>query len=214
MGWISSRRCLPWFKNSGPSDQIPNGLPFLVLLLPPGISGGTCQIALVDWASLNAASPGLFKGRCSEVIQAPSWQGLGPIWLVASLPSAADTVPSKPAIRMRASGQTAVPSMPFAHESEAELARFLDFYRVEWRYEPVSFALERRSDGRVLESFTPDFYLPEFELYVELTTMKQSLVTKKNGKIRKMRILYPEIKVKILYGRDYRKLLFKFGVIL
>ncbi len=115
---------------------------------------------------------------------------------------------------MRAIGETAVPSMPFAHESEAELARFLDFYRVEWRYESVCFALERRSDGRLLESFTPDFYLPEFDLYVELTTMKQSLVTKKNAKIRKMRDLYPEIKVKILYGRDYRKLLFKFGALL
>ena len=103
--------------------------------------------------------------------------------------------------------------MSFAHESEAELARFLDFYRVEWRYEPVSFALERSSDGRIVESFTPDFYLPEFDLYVELTTMKQSLVTRKNGKIRKMRNLYPEINVKILYGRDYRKLLFKFGVL-
>jgi len=28
---------------------------------------------------------------------------------------------------------------------------------------------------KVLEAFTPDFYLPEFDLYVELTTMKQSL---------------------------------------
>ncbi len=110
-------------------------------------------------------------------------------------------------------GETSVPSLPFAHESEAELARFLDFYRIEWRYEPVSFALERRPDGRIVESFTPDFYLPEFDLYVELTTMKQSLVTKKNAKIRKMRSLYPDINVKILYGRDYRKLLFKFGVL-
>ncbi len=112
-----------------------------------------------------------------------------------------------------ASGETVVPSLQFAHESEEELAAFLDFYGVEWRYEPVSFALKRAPDGRFIESFTPDFYLPEFNLYVELTTMKQSLVTKKNGKIRKLRNLYPDINVKILYGRDYRKLLFKFGVL-
>jgi len=114
---------------------------------------------------------------------------------------------------MRASCGPKVPSMPFAHESEAELARFLDFYRVEWHYEPVAFALKRRPDGRIFKSFIPDFYLPEFDLYVELTTMKQSLVTRKNGKIRKMRSLYPDINIKILYRRDYRKLFFKFGAL-
>ena len=104
-----------------------------------------------------------------------------------------------------------VRDLQFAHESEGEFSRFLDFYRVEWRYETVCFALERDAQGRVTESFTPDFYLPQFELFVELTTMKQSLVTRKNRKIRRMRQLYPNIKVKILYGRDYQKLLFKFG---
>ena len=101
----------------------------------------------------------------------------------------------------------------FAHESEANFARFLDFYRIEWRYEPVCFPLDRDDEGRVLRSFTPDFYLPQFELYVELTTMKQSLVTPKNRKIRQMRQLYPDLKLKVLYGRDYRKLLFKFGIL-
>ena len=101
----------------------------------------------------------------------------------------------------------------FAHESEANFARFLDFHRIEWRYEPVCFPLDRDGDGRVIRSFTPDFYLPQFELYVELTTMKQSLVTPKNRKIRQMRQLYPDLKLKVLYGRDYRKLLFKFGTL-
>ncbi len=106
-----------------------------------------------------------------------------------------------------------VRDLNFAHESEANFARFLDFYRIEWRYEPVCFPLVRDAEGRVIRSFTPDFYLPQFELYVELTTMKQSLVTPKNRKIRQMRQLYPDLKLKILYGRDYRKLLFKFGVL-
>ena len=109
----------------------------------------------------------------------------------------------------RTSGK--VPMADFAHESEAEFARYLDFYDIEWLYEPVCFPIVREEDGSVIESFTPDFYLPLFQLYVELTTMKQSLVTKKNRKIRLMREIYPDIKVKILYRRDYRKLLFKFG---
>jgi len=99
----------------------------------------------------------------------------------------------------------------FAHESEREFARFLDFYDIEWRYEPTCFPLERDDRGRVSLSFTPDFYLPQFNLYVELTTMKQSLVTKKNRKLRLLRQLYPEVKIKVFYGRDYRRLLFKFG---
>ena len=101
----------------------------------------------------------------------------------------------------------------FAHESEQELARFFDFYTVEWRYEPVCFPLNWDEQGRVVQSITPDFYLPQFELFVELTTMKQRLVTKKNQKIRRLRELYPDISIKILYGRDYRKLLFKFGIL-
>lgn len=100
----------------------------------------------------------------------------------------------------------------FAHQSEATLANLLDFYSVSWHYEPVCFPLRWDGEGRVIEGFTPDFYLPDFDLYVELTTMRQRLVTKKNRKIRKLRELYPGLKLKVLYGRDYRKLLFKFGM--
>lgn len=101
----------------------------------------------------------------------------------------------------------------FAHLSEKQFSHFLDFYNVEWHYEPACFPLEKNEFGQVIESLTPDFYLPQFDLYIELTTMKQRLVTRKNRKIRKLRRLYPELKVKILYGRDYRRLLFKFGII-
>lgn len=101
----------------------------------------------------------------------------------------------------------------FAHSSEQEFAHFLDFYDVQWKYEPICFPLIRDASGRVRESFTPDFYLPEFNLYVELTTMKQKLVTRKNRKVRLMKKLYPDVRLKILYNRDYRKLLFKFGAL-
>ncbi|MCA1569112.1 MAG: hypothetical protein LC798_02080 [Chloroflexi bacterium] len=99
----------------------------------------------------------------------------------------------------------------FAHDSEAELARILDFYGVAWRYEPDVFPISWNADGAVIESFAPDFHLPEIGLYVELTTLKQSLVRKKNRKLRRMRQLYPEVRVKLFYARDFRALMLKYG---
>ena len=98
----------------------------------------------------------------------------------------------------------------FAHPSEQEFARFLDYYRIRWVYEPVSFPIAWESE-RVSEMFTPDFYLPEHDLYVELTTMKQSLVTPKNRKLRLLRELYPDINAKLLYRKDYHQLLAQAG---
>jgi len=104
------------------------------------------------------------------------------------------------------------PSARFAHSSEAELARILDFYGIRWEYEPRSFPLDWSEAGRVIESFSPDFYLPDFDLYIELTTLRQSLVTRKNRKLRRLRELYPDVRVKIFYGRDYRNLLAKYDL--
>lgn len=102
--------------------------------------------------------------------------------------------------------------LPFAHPSEAEFARILDFYRIRWEYEPESFPVDWWPDGRVKESFTPDFYLPDLGTYLELTTMKQSLVTKKNRKIRRFRELYPDRKLNIFYRRDFKRLAMKYGL--
>ena len=82
----------------------------------------------------------------------------------------------------------------------------LDYYGVPWEYEPRTFVLEEDEDGRVVEAFKPDFYLPEQDLYVEVTVMKQSLVTRKNRKLRKLRERYPEIRVKLFYKRDIERL--------
>ncbi|HEU5422780.1 MAG TPA: hypoxanthine phosphoribosyltransferase [Nitrolancea sp.] len=103
-----------------------------------------------------------------------------------------------------------VPPHSFAHPAEAEFAAFLDFYRIRWMYEPKSFPLRWRDD-RPAEMFTPDFYLPEQDLYIELTTMKQSLVTRKNRKVRRLRQLYPNINITLLYRKDYHELLSRFG---
>ncbi|GFP34121.1 hypoxanthine phosphoribosyltransferase, partial [Candidatus Hakubella thermalkaliphila] len=98
----------------------------------------------------------------------------------------------------------------FAHKSEAEFAKILDFYRIEWEYEPKSFAIEWDEQGKVTRWFTPDFYLPEFDLYIELTTMNQRLVTKKNQKLRLMRELYPDVRCKLFYKKDFDSRLLKY----
>ena len=99
----------------------------------------------------------------------------------------------------------------FAHRAEAEFARLLDFYGIEWRYEPETFPLQWAEDGHVTQQFSPDFYLPEYELYIELTVMKQSLVRRKNRKLRRLRELHPEIQIKLLYRRDFSRLVAGLG---
>ena len=84
--------------------------------------------------------------------------------------------------------------------------------RIAWDYEPRSFPVSYAPDGSVLEAFTPDFYLQEFDLYVELTTMKQSLVTRKNRKVRLLRELYPHLNIQVFYQKDFENLIFKYGL--
>jgi len=98
----------------------------------------------------------------------------------------------------------------FAHESEEEFAKILDFYRIKWEYEPNTFTLEWDENGNPTVCFSPDFYLTELDLYIELTTMNQNLVTKKNYKIRKLKELYPDVNIKLFYKKDYNNLLFKY----
>src|SRR5437870_1397013 len=94
----------------------------------------------------------------------------------------------------------------FAHRAELECAKVLDFYGVPWDYEPRTFVLEQDDEGRTTEAFTPDFYLPEQDLYLEVTVMKQSLVTRKNRKLRKLRERFPEVNAKLFYKRDLERL--------
>jgi hypoxanthine phosphoribosyltransferase len=101
-------------------------------------------------------------------------------------------------------------AVAFAHESERRLAALLDFYAIEWRYEPRTFVLEE-DDGGVRSAFTPDFYLPAFDVYVEVTTLRQKLVTKKNRKVRLLRERYPDVRLIVLYQRDMVALLARDG---
>jgi hypothetical protein len=100
----------------------------------------------------------------------------------------------------------------FAHNSERQFAKLLDFYGIAWEYEPRTFDLEWDGQGNPVQAFTPDFYLPAYDLYIEITTINQKLVTKKNRKVRRLRELHPDIKVKLFYQRDYLALLVKYGL--
>ena len=107
--------------------------------------------------------------------------------------------------------RSAVDDTRFAHHSEAEMARILDFYQVRWEYEPTTFPILWNLEGDVVESFAPDFYLPDLEVFLEMTTLKQRLVRKKNRKLRRLRELYPDIRIKLFYARDFRAMMLKYG---
>jgi hypothetical protein len=100
----------------------------------------------------------------------------------------------------------------FAHEIEAEFARLLDYYGIDWQYEPKTFVLEQDGTGNVKEAFSPDFYLPHEDLFVELTTMRPKLITKKNRKIRRLRQIHPEVNIKLFKRSDLRDLMIKYGL--
>jgi len=115
---------------------------------------------------------------------------------------------------MASSANATRPPRPiaFAHNSERQFARLLDFYRVEWQYEPTAFPIDWDAAGNPTQHFRPDFYLPGFDLYIEITTLNQRLVTRKNRKVRRLRELYPQVRIKVLYQRDYLSLLAKYGL--
>src|SRR5499427_5812459 len=100
----------------------------------------------------------------------------------------------------------------FQNDAELECAKILDYYGVPWQYEPRTFVLEQDSEGRTVNAFTPDFYLPEQDLYLEVTVMKQSLVTRKNRKLRRLRELYPEVRIKLFYERDFERIAARYGL--
>ncbi|HEY8238011.1 MAG TPA: hypothetical protein VIF63_01135 [Candidatus Limnocylindrales bacterium] len=142
----------------------------------------------------------------------PSGFGPGIADAIAAEPVSAD-VPAAEATSPETSAaeRSAVDVTRFAHASEAEMARILDFYAVRWDYEPTTFPILWNLEGEVVESFAPDFYLPDLEMFLEMTTLKQRLVRKKNRKLRRLRELYPDIRIKLFYARDFRAMLLKYG---
>lgn len=104
------------------------------------------------------------------------------------------------------------PPKKFVHRIEEEFARILDYYGIRWQYEPKTFPLEWDKNGDVTVAFSPDFYLPDEDRYVELTTVRPKLVTIKNRKIRRMNELYPEVNITLLKRSDLRDMMIKYGL--
>ena len=98
----------------------------------------------------------------------------------------------------------------FKNETEEEFAKILDMYNIDWMYEPKTFPIEWDEAGNITMAFSPDFFLPKFNLYLELTTMEQKYVTKKNKKARKVMELYPGTNVRIVYKKDFLELAQRF----
>jgi hypothetical protein len=109
-------------------------------------------------------------------------------------------------------GKASLTRKAFAHPSEEVFANLLDFYLIAWEYEPRSFAVQWNKDGEAIEFFTPDFYLPDFDLYVEITTMKQAHVTRKNRKVKLLKSIYPNINIQVFYQKDFQNIVFKHGL--
>jgi hypoxanthine phosphoribosyltransferase len=100
----------------------------------------------------------------------------------------------------------------FAHPSEAEFAQILDYYGIQWEYEPHNFVIVRDQDGNPKEIFSPDFYLADFDLHIELTTARQKLIGYKRRKVRLLKEQYPEVNIKLITRDDFQKLLDKYGL--
>jgi len=98
----------------------------------------------------------------------------------------------------------------FAHPSEKKFSDILNMHNIKWKYEPTEFPLKWDAEGNITMSFRPDFFLPEFDTYIELTTMKQKYVTEKNNKVKLLKKTYPDINVKIVYNKDFQKLIERF----
>jgi hypothetical protein len=162
----------------------------------------------VNLANMDAA-------QAAEMLAAAAVRRLDQQGLLS--PNAADEIEFETRLELSKRGiapvrRVRVKRASFSHPSEEMFANLLDFYRIRWEYEPRSFALQWDKDGGVTDAFTPDFYLPELDLYVELTTMKQSLVTKKNRKVKLLRAIYPHVNIQVFYQKDFQDLIFKYGL--
>jgi hypothetical protein len=151
------------------------------------------------------------SGRLRRRRSTPIRPEPGPTWTAAGVSQKPSRLEAAGPLSLDASDPPVRTTPAFAHASEAEMARILDFYRIRWEYEPHTYPILWNLDGTVVESFSPDFWLPDLDLYLEMTTLRQKLVRKKNRKLRRILELYPDIRVKLFYARDFRALMLKFG---
>jgi hypothetical protein len=79
---------------------------------------------------------------------------------------------------------------------EANIVRLFNYLNIEWIYQPKIFDL-------VSQNYTPDFYLPEYDTYIEVKNFLWKYSKIRDEKFRK---LYPDINLILLLKKDYLKL--------
>jgi len=79
---------------------------------------------------------------------------------------------------------------------EANVARLFNYFGIKWIFQPKTFDL-------VSQNYTPDFYLPDYNIYIEV---KNFLWKYSKIRDRKFRKLYPDIKLILLLKKDYLEL--------
>jgi len=79
---------------------------------------------------------------------------------------------------------------------EANIARLFNYLGVKWLYQPKTFDLGS-------QNYTPDFYLPDRNAYVEV---KNFLWKYSKIRDRKFRKIYPDINLTLLLKKNYLKL--------
>ena len=74
----------------------------------------------------------------------------------------------------------------------------LDSHQILWKYKHRTFAVEWDEAGNFVDCFTPDFYMPAFDLYVELVATGCDALGAKARKVRLLRQQHPDIRIELL----------------
>lgn len=99
----------------------------------------------------------------------------------------------------------------YKNPSEEEFAKILNLYELKWEYEPRTFPIKWDAEGNIIQAFSPDFYLPDFDTYIELTIMNQKYTSVKKKKVELLKKLYPGININIVFKEDYHNLIKRFS---
>jgi hypothetical protein len=89
-------------------------------------------------------------------------------------------------------------AVEFVHPWEEDFARVLDEHQIEWQYKPRTFAVEWDEEGNFVDSFTPDFFLPVSESYVQLIAPQDREAHQRARKVRLLRQQYPRIRIDLI----------------
>lgn len=104
-----------------------------------------------------------------------------------------------------------VNTVRFAHPIERQFAEALAADGIPWLYEPTTFVLEQDANGNATEAITPDFYLPDQDVYVECTVQRIALLRRKRRKIEKLRKRYG-ITIALFDSRDFDRFRVRWGL--